>query len=182
MPRDGLTDGSPARSAKRSHPRGDTPATKQIAVPKGQAVPGSGAEQTRTKKYYIEHVAERTGVSRSAVKLVLQSLLDEMMDDLAEGRRIEFREFGVFEVKERAQRRAQNPKTLEAVIVPKRRTVKFKPGLGMKRLFDDGAKVVRLVETKPAKTAKAARLDEPERRTRIRDGHAANGALTAEHR
>jgi len=183
MRRDGST-GSPAKSAKVSQA-----ATK---VTTGSAARGDepcreGEHQTRTKKYYIEHIAQMTGVNRSAVKQVLQSLLDEMMDDLAEGHRIEFRDFGVFEVKERAERRAQNPRTLERVLVPKRRAVKFKPGLGMKRLFDDGAKVIRLVETKPAKPskpAKAARREEQERveRPRTRETHMVNGSLAGGHR
>ena len=49
-------------------------------------------------------------------------------DELARGNRLEFREFGVFEVRERAARWAQNPRTLEKVRVPAKRVVKFKVG------------------------------------------------------
>jgi nucleoid DNA-binding protein len=45
---------------------------------------------------------------------------------------LEFREFGVFEIKERAARKAQNPRTLEKVDVPAKRVVKFKVGRMMK--------------------------------------------------
>ena len=53
-------------------------------------------------------------------------------------RRLEFRDFGVFEIRERAARRAQNPKTLEQVDVPARRTVKFKTGRLMKNKVEGG--------------------------------------------
>ncbi|HJP00831.1 MAG TPA: HU family DNA-binding protein, partial [Planctomycetota bacterium] len=42
--------------------------------------------------------------------------------------RLEFREFGVFEVRRRSARRAQNPRTLEKVDVEAKRVVKFKVG------------------------------------------------------
>ncbi len=51
-----------------------------------------------------------------------------MVAELARGNRLEFREFGVFEIKTRAARTAQNPKTLKPVRVPAKRTVKFKVG------------------------------------------------------
>ena len=57
---------------------------------------------------------------------------DEVVDELANGNRLEFREFGVFEVRQRASRQAQNPRTLEKVEVPSRRVVKFKVGRKMR--------------------------------------------------
>ena len=60
------------------------------------------------------------------------SRLDEVIEELGRGNRLEFRDFGVFEIRERAPRQAQNPKTLERVDVPARRTVKFKTGRLMK--------------------------------------------------
>ena len=88
---------------------------------------------TRTKKDLIDHVAAVTGQSRSAVKRTIQVAFEQIVDDLAQGNRLEFREFGVFEVKVRAARIAQNPKTLEPVHVPARRSVKFKPGRTMRQ-------------------------------------------------
>ncbi|MEI6972694.1 MAG: HU family DNA-binding protein [bacterium] len=58
--------------------------------------------------------------------------MDEMISELAQGNRLEFRDFGVFEPKQRAARHGQNPKTLERVQVPAKRTVKFKLGRVMK--------------------------------------------------
>ncbi|HQX36124.1 MAG TPA: HU family DNA-binding protein, partial [Microbacteriaceae bacterium] len=64
---------------------------------------------------------------------VIQAFLDAIIDELAAGNRLEFREFGVFESKERAARRAQNPRTLEKVQVPAKRIVKFKVGRMMRK-------------------------------------------------
>ncbi|AQQ09454.1 hypothetical protein L21SP3_01259 [Sedimentisphaera cyanobacteriorum] len=87
---------------------------------------------TVTKKELIDRIAEKTGEKRVAVKVVVQTFLDEIVEELEQGNRLEFRDFGVFETKNRAHRVAQNPKTLEKVQVPSKRTVKFKPGRMMK--------------------------------------------------
>ena len=83
---------------------------------------------TITKKELINRIAQKTTSRRVVVKRILQSFLDEIMDELGRGNRLEFREFGVFESKPRAARVAQNPKTLEKVRVPPKQTVKFKVG------------------------------------------------------
>jgi integration host factor subunit beta len=94
---------------------------------------------TITKKDLIDRISEKSGVKRSTVKDVVQMLLDQITDELAEGNRLEFRDFGVFEVKSRAARTAQNPKTLQRVSVPPKRSVKFKGGRLMReRLEADG--------------------------------------------
>jgi integration host factor subunit beta len=97
---------------------------------------------TLTKKELVEAVARRLGVevrhADEAVRPVLQAVLDEIIEQLAQGRRIEFRDFGVFEVRQRAARAAQNPKTLAPVLVPSRRAVKFKAGRLMKQRLDGG--------------------------------------------
>jgi nucleoid DNA-binding protein len=67
------------------------------------------------------------------VKKVIQQFLDEVVNELGKGNRLEFRDFGVFETKLRKARKAQNPKTLEPVEVPEKRTVKFKVGRLMKQ-------------------------------------------------
>ncbi len=88
--------------------------------------------QTITKKVLVNRISERTGQTKVVVKEILQQLLDEVVEELAHGNRLEFREFGVFEVRQRASRQAQNPRTLEKVDVPSRRVVKFKVGRKMR--------------------------------------------------
>jgi integration host factor subunit beta len=95
---------------------------------------------TITKKDLIDRIADKAGCKRVDAKRVLQQFLDEMIAELGRGNRLEFRDFGVFETKDRAPRVAQNPKTLERVKVPAKRTVKFKVGRLLKEQLDAGAK------------------------------------------
>ncbi|MFM1833791.1 MAG: hypothetical protein RLZZ461_2107 [Planctomycetota bacterium] len=90
------------------------------------------ARRTTTKKELVDRIAADSNLSRADVKRTVQAFLDEVIEELDKGNRLEFRDFGVFEIRQRAARRAQNPKTLEQVEVPARRTVKFKPGRLMK--------------------------------------------------
>ena len=83
---------------------------------------------TITKKDFVDRIAEKTQCKRIVVKTVVHEFLDEIISELAKGNRLEFRDFGVFEVRELAARVAQNPKTLEPVEVPAKRAVKFKMG------------------------------------------------------
>lgn len=87
---------------------------------------------TITKKELIDQIAEKTSSKRVVVKRIIQAFLDDVIDELGHDNRLEFRDFGVFEAKRRAARVAQNPKTLERVQVPPKRTVKFKVGRLMK--------------------------------------------------
>ncbi|MEM9373209.1 MAG: HU family DNA-binding protein [Planctomycetota bacterium] len=91
---------------------------------------------TITKKILVDRIASENGMQRTQVKKVLQDFLDQIVDELGEGNRIEFRDFGVFEVKHRAARTAQNPKTLERVPVAAKRSVRFKPGRRMRIEMD----------------------------------------------
>ena len=93
---------------------------------------------TVTKKELVDRIAEETGNKRVVVKRIVQDFLDQVIDELGKGNRLEFRDFGVFETKERASRVAQNPKTLQRVEVPPKRTVKFKVGRMMKIKLQEG--------------------------------------------
>lgn len=92
---------------------------------------------TVTKKELIDRIADSAGHRRVQVKRVIQQFLDEIVNELGKGNRLEFRDFGVFETKLRKARKAQNPKTLEPVAVPEKRTVKFKVGRLMKQRLAD---------------------------------------------
>ena len=89
--------------------------------------------KTVTKKELVHRIAEKTGVTKVVAKDVIQSFLNAIINELSEGNRLEFREFGVFESRERAARLAQNPRTLEKVPVPAKRIVKFKVGRLMRK-------------------------------------------------
>ncbi len=92
---------------------------------------------TITKKELIDRIADKEQCKRVQVKRILQSFLDAIVEELSQGNRLEFRDFGVFESRIRAARLAQNPKTMAKVPVPPKRTVKFKVGRVMKMRLDD---------------------------------------------
>ena len=87
---------------------------------------------TITKRDLVGRIAEGFGIQQTAAGAVVQCFLEEIISELVKGNRLEFRDFGVFEVREQAARIAQNPKTLEPVDVPAKRRVKFKMGRIMK--------------------------------------------------
>lgn len=100
---------------------------------------------TVTKKELIERLAEQSGLKRQDVRQVVQGFLDEVINELGKGNRLEFRDFGIFDVRERAERVAQNPKTLERVMVPAKRTARFRVGRLMKQCVDQASTVQVLV-------------------------------------
>lgn len=92
---------------------------------------------TITKKELIDRIAQSTEQKRIVVKRTVQKFLNEVILELGKGNRLEFRDFGVFEIRERKRRMAQNPKTLERVAVPPKKVVKFKIGRLMQKSLDD---------------------------------------------
>lgn len=102
---------------------------------------------TVTKKELIDRIAERTQAKRVLVKQIIQMFLDNVTEELCKDNRLEFRDFGVFETRERAARIAQNPKTLERVQVPAKRTVKFKMGRLMRENLSTPAPETKTTES-----------------------------------
>ena len=86
-----------------------------------------------TKKAMIDKIAEIQQIKKAIVTKIVQAFLDEIVTELANDHRLEFRDFGIFETKTREAREAMNPKTLEKVHVPAKRHVKFKMGRVMKQ-------------------------------------------------
>ena len=93
--------------------------------------------RTITKRELVNRIAEDTGQTKVVVRDVLQRFLDSVIDELVDGNRLEFRDFGVFEVRERPARVAQNPRTLEKVPVPAKHVVRFKAGRVMRERVCD---------------------------------------------
>lgn len=97
---------------------------------------GKGSDKNVTKKHLVDTIAAETKLPRGEVQRVVQGMLDQLVEAVREGHRVELRDFGVFEVKARAARTAQNPKTLEPVTVPPKLAVRFKPGRLMKEALE----------------------------------------------
>lgn len=93
---------------------------------------------TTTKKKLIHFISTEKEIHPNDVRQVIQSFLDKMIDCLKEGDRLEFRDFGVFEVVERKQKIGRNPKKAsEPIIIPARNAVKFTPGKKMRQLIEN---------------------------------------------
>ncbi|MEM8944209.1 MAG: HU family DNA-binding protein [Planctomycetota bacterium] len=84
-----------------------------------------------TKKEIVKTISEEIGLTQLKTKEIVQKTFDAIVDTLVEDKRIELRNFGVFEVKQRAARKARNPRTGEKVFVPEKFVVTFKPGKEM---------------------------------------------------
>ncbi|CAN5714472.1 hypothetical protein BH23PLA1_BH23PLA1_17720 [soil metagenome] len=87
-----------------------------------------------TKKEIVKKISEEIGLTQLKTKDIVQRTLDEIIRTLVKEGRIELRNFGVFEVKRRAPRKARNPRTGDKVSVPAKNVVTFKPGKEMEEL------------------------------------------------
>lgn len=86
-----------------------------------------------TKKDIILKVSDETGIKQIDVKKIVQKTFDFITEALVREEKIELRNFGVFKIKQRRSRTGRNPRTGQAVPVPPRKVVIFKPGLEMKQ-------------------------------------------------
>ena len=84
-----------------------------------------------TKKEIVKTISEEIGLTQLKTKEIVQKTFDAIVETLVEEGRIELRNFGVFEVKRRAARKARNPRTGQRVDVPEKFVVTFKPGKEM---------------------------------------------------
>jgi integration host factor subunit beta len=101
---------------------------------------GQGADRASleidivTKKEIVKKISEDIGLTQLKTKDIVQRTLDAIIQTLVSEGRIELRNFGVFEVKRRAPRKARNPRTGDKVYVPSKNVVTFKPGKEMEEL------------------------------------------------
>lgn len=102
-----------------------------------------------TKKEIVRTISEEIGLTQLKTKEIVQKTFDAIVETLVEDGRIELRNFGVFEVKRRAPRKARNPRTGDKVFVPEKCVVTFKPGKEMEER-------VRELEARKVAAAEAA--------------------------
>ena len=96
-----------------------------------------------TKRQIVQKIYESANFNHKDVSKVVQKTLDSISEALTEGKNVELRNFGVFEVQVRKSRVGRNPNRPETdVIIPRRAVVKFKAGKEMK----DGLKKLDLDE------------------------------------
>ncbi len=88
------------------------------------------------KKDIVEEVAGKTGLNKSIVKEITDKFLMSLSQAFLEGKRVELRGFGVFDVKKVKPKKGRNPKTGEDVFIPERNKVVFK----VTKLYKKGRK------------------------------------------
>ncbi len=89
-----------------------------------------------SKRELANNISQETGFTQMQVAEIVQMTLDGIIKALQEGRQVEFREFGVFEIKERKARVGRNPKKPDIPItIPGRMAIKFKPGKRMRDIL-----------------------------------------------
>ena len=91
-----------------------------------------------TKRDIVLQIYEKTGFPQKEVRETVQMTLDAIADALSEGRNVELRNFGVFEIQIRKERVGRNPNRPETdVKIPKRAVIKFKAGKELKAHLGD---------------------------------------------
>lgn len=122
-----------------------------------------------TKKEIVRTIAEEIGLTQLKTKEIVQKTFDAIVETLVEDHRIELRNFGVFEVKKRAARKARNPRTGEKVDVAEKFVVTFKPGKEMeervreleRRAAEEAAERRRAEEAQAGQNGQPAVATEP---------------------
>jgi nucleoid DNA-binding protein len=109
-----------------------------------------------TKKEIVKTISDEIGMTQLKTKEIVQKTFDAIVETLVQEGRIELRNFGVFEVKRRAARKARNPRTGQRVDVPEKFVVTFKPGKEMEekvRLLEEQAAAARAAQESGSQVA-----------------------------
>ena len=93
-----------------------------------------------TKKEIVKTISDEIGLTQLKTKEIVQKTFDAIVETLVDERRIELRNFGVFEVKKRAARKARNPRTGAAVSVAEKFVPFFKTGKDLRERLNEAAK------------------------------------------
>ena len=120
-----------------------------------------------TKKEIVKTISEEMQLTQLKTKEIVQKTFDAIVETLVTERRIELRNFGVFEVKKRAARKARNPRTGERVDVGEKYVVTFKPGKEMEervRQLEQAEAEGRPLPPRSPSMASTSFEDEPENR------------------
>ena len=90
-----------------------------------------------TKRDLVVRIARETSLVQNEVAEIVQKTLDYITEELVAGRNIELRNFGVFEIKVRKERKGRNPnKPQDVVKIPERAVVKFRAGKELKEAVE----------------------------------------------
>ncbi len=136
-----------------------------------------------TKKEIVRRISERAKLTQLKTKEIVQWTFDAIIETLVAEGRIELRNFGVFEVKERKPRKARNPRTGARVDVEAKKVVTFQPGKEMEELVRRSGKSIdskkKGRKAEPAPERPDAMADELLDGSMMASAGAASGAVPA---
>ena len=117
-----------------------------------------------TKKEIVKTISDETGLNQQQIKTIVQKTFDAIVATLVEEGRIELRNFGVFQVRPRAARKARNPRTGRQVEVPEKFVVTFKPGKIMEQKVNsiEGSPLAQQIRDEIASGKLQVTLDDDE--------------------
>ena len=117
-----------------------------------------------TKKEIVKTISDETGLNQQQIKAIVQKTFDAIVATLVEEGRIELRNFGVFQVRPRAARKARNPRTGRQVEVPEKFVVTFKPGKIMEQKVNsiEGSPLAQQIRDEIASGKLRVTLDDDE--------------------
>ncbi len=94
--------------------------------------------RTITRADLSEAVYQEVGLSRSESAELLESVLGEIIEALAQGDTVKLSSFGTFSIRQKGQRIGRNPKTGKEVPITPRRVLVFRPSNIMKDRINKG--------------------------------------------
>jgi DNA-binding protein HU-beta len=80
----------------------------------------------------ITSIAEKSGLTKKDAEKALKAFMKSVEEALTKNDKVQLIGFGTFEVKERAERKGRNPKTLEEIVIPASKVPVFKAGKELK--------------------------------------------------
>ncbi len=86
-----------------------------------------------TKEDIARRLKKKCGLSQAAARTAVRTIVDALREAVRQGERVELRGFGIFTVRARNPKKGRNPKTGQAVDVPARKVVRFKPGMALRQ-------------------------------------------------
>ena len=89
-----------------------------------------------TKADLITKIAEKSELSKKDSEKALNAVIAAITDALTEGDKVQLTGFGTFEVRDKKEKEAINPKTKEKIKVPARKSPAFKAGKALKDAVD----------------------------------------------
>lgn len=84
------------------------------------------------KTEFINAVAAKEGIEKKCAEKAVNAVFATLTEELAKGEKLQFVGFGTFEVRERSEKTARNPRTGETMTVPATKVPAFKPGAALK--------------------------------------------------